>query len=176
VDRRTRTITLSAALAALAVAFLWLGGWFPTGQAGFVAAASLFCAAAVVEGGARAGLAVFAVSGAVGALLLAGRPVLWLYVLFFGYYPIVKSAAERPRRAALRWLIKLTVFNLAFFAVRGVAAGVFPDLARWGLAGGALLAVTLAACDAAFVVYDIGLSRLIGFYIARISKNRGHGA
>jgi hypothetical protein len=166
VDDRTRGLTRGAALLALTVAFQYAARALPTGQLGFLAASSLFTAAAVIEGGYLTGLLVYLGGSALGALFASGTPVIWLYALFFGYYPIVKSLAERVKRgtAILAWAIKLAVFNAAVTAVYYILT-----FAVFGLQFHTIL-IYLAG-NAAFALFDIGLSKLIGFYVARISKN-----
>jgi hypothetical protein len=166
VDNRTRVITRGAVLLALTVVFQYAARALPTGQLGFLAVSSLFTAAAVIEGGHLTGLLVYIGGAALGALLANGTPVIWLYALFFGYYPIVKSLAERVKRrtAALAWAIKLAVFNAAVTAVYYLVT-----FAILGLRFNAI--VVYLAGNAAFALYDLGLSKLIGVYITRISKN-----
>jgi hypothetical protein len=168
VDKRTRAITASALLTALSVAFLYIAAVIPTGQLGLVAAASLFTAAAVIEAGPAYAAGVFAASCALGALLSPNKPLVLLYALFPGYYPIVKCFAERLTRKAASWLIKLAVFNtalaVAWFALDSLLFG------RANFAPGT--AVLFLAGDAIFILFDIGLTKLIGLYIARVAGRR----
>jgi hypothetical protein len=159
-------------MAAGAAAVLALGRVLPTGQFGFAAAASLFTAAATVEYGAIRGMGVWAVSSAVSLLLLPGGAAGWLFAAFFGYYPIVKLAAERRRRKAFEWGIKLLSFAAG-------AAAVFAASRLFGIAmaemlpGAALPAWAFAAAGVAiFVIFDAGYSKLLAFYTSRLSRRR----
>ncbi len=163
----TRGITVSAALTALTVVFLFLGNVFPAGRLAMIAVASLFVTAAVMEAGLGAAAFVFVGGAVLGALILPDKTSALLFALFFGYYPIVKSLAERIGRAVLTWAVKLAAFNVSLTVVWFVFRALLfqPDVLGWSPA------VIYAAGNAAFVVYDIGLTRLIGLYISRISKN-----
>jgi hypothetical protein len=68
-----RTITVSAALTALTVVFLFLGNVFPAGRLGLIAVASLFVTAAVIEAGLGAAAFVFVGSAVLGALILPDK-------------------------------------------------------------------------------------------------------
>ncbi|MCL2588877.1 MAG: hypothetical protein FWD84_05655, partial [Oscillospiraceae bacterium] len=121
------------------------------------------------EGGLKYGIFCFLTTAALGLLLATGIGAI-LYLTLFGIYPLVKSIAERQRSQILGWVIKLLVFLLALsyyiFVWVELLLGVMPLIDQaWP--------VIYAAGVAAFVVYDIGLSKLIGFYLARIYKNRG---
>ena len=147
---------------------LYIAAVFPTGQIGLVAVASLFVAAAVIESGPGSGISVFIVSSALGILLVANKTPPILYILFFGYYPIVKILAERLSRNSLQWLIKLINFNasltIAFFILREL----FIQFTSRSF-GVILLYI---AGNAVFILFDFGYSKLILYYKERIQKTR----
>lgn len=166
-DKRTRIITLAAVLTALTVVFLYLANMLPTVRLGLAAAASLFAIAAVIEGGVVSSVFVFIGSSVISALLLPDKTAVLVYVLFFGYYPIIKSLAERIRSVVLCWAVKLAVFELSLTAIWFL----FKNLVFNAKYLETNLILIYLAGTAAFVVFDIGLTRLISFYIQRISKN-----
>jgi hypothetical protein len=98
---------------------------------------------------------------------IAGKTAVLQYVMFFGYYPIIKSLAERVRPVILNWVIKLAVFEAAFSVIWFLFKSLIFD-SRYLETH---IIVIYLAGTAAFIVFDIGLTRLIGFYIHRISKN-----
>ena len=164
--KKTRKMTLSALLAALTVVLLYIASIWPTGQLGLVAAASLFAAAAVIEAGLGSGISVFIVSAVLGMLIVPNRAAPLLYILFFGWYPVVKSLIERLRGNVRQWVLKLLVFNasltIIWFMLRHLIIGFLGDTSNVILAylGGNVL----------FVVFDYGFTKLIWYYINRVSK------
>jgi hypothetical protein len=166
-SKKTRRITLTAVFTALTVVFLYLASILPTVRLGFTAAASLFAVAAVIEAGIVSAFFVFIGSSIIGALLLPDKTAVIIYVLFFGYYPVIKSLAEKSRSMLLNWALKLAVFEAAFtltwFLFRSL---IFNVKVLW-----MPVIVVYLIGTSAFLVFDIGLTRLIGFYIIRISKN-----
>lgn len=167
---KTKTLTLCAMMSALSVVFMFIGNLFPTGRMGFMAVASLFTVAVVIQSGYIAGLAVFIVSTLLGILLLPDKSPLAFYGIFFGYYPIVKSLAEKVKNSAFCWMIKLVIFNIAltviFVFLKELLMLRFFDK----LAENILGIVIYIVFNIVFIVYDIGLSRLIGFYMTNIYK------
>jgi hypothetical protein len=166
-NKRTRKLTLTALMSALTIVFLYIAAVFPTGQLGFVAVASLFGIAAVIEGGLISGLLVFVISALLGFLIIPTKTVLLSYVLFFGYYPVLKSLIERIRKLPIEWVLKLVLFNGAltafWFLFRELVFSI--QLANYGTA------VVYIIGNVVFIIFDFGVSKMIGFYIARISKN-----
>ena len=167
-NNKTRTITLSALFSALCVVSLYIASVLPTGQLGITALASLFVAAAVVETGLGSGVSVFIISSALSVLMVPVKTAPFLYVMFFGYYPVVKNLVERIGRVALQWLAKLIIFNasltLAFFTLKELFIA-FTSRSY----GNALLYI---AGNAVFILFDFGYSKVILFYMERIHKRK----
>ena len=166
-NSKTKRTTLCAMMAALSVVFMFIGNLFPTGRMGFMAVASLFTVAVVIQYGYLPSVLVFVVSTVLGLLLLPDKAPIAFYGLFFGFYPIVKSFAER-RKKAISWIIKLVVFNAAltamFVFMKELLMLRFFDKLSDNILGIAIYLIF----NIVFIVYDIGLSRLIGFYMTNI--------
>ena len=92
-----------------------------------------------------------------------------MYICLFGYYPIVKALIERINKPAIEWILKLAVFNVAAIMIYAVFAGMFgvsiDDFSTLGKYGAYIF---LGFGNAAFVLYDITVSRISGTYIYRI--------
>jgi len=152
-------------MTALSVIAMYGASVIPTGQLGVLAAASLFGVAAVVEGGIPAGAAVYGGSSLLGFLLVPNKNAVLLYLLFFGYYPILKAWAEKRKSRMAEWLIKLAVVNAALAVIFFAVSVVFIDLSKLG----GSYAAAFLLCNAVFILFDIGVSRLTAFYVTRIS-------
>ena len=168
-SKKTRGITLSAVFSALCVIFLFIASVWPTGQLGLVALSSLFVAAAVIESGVVSGLYVFIISSGLGLLILPNKTAPLLFLIFFGYYPIIKCLIERINQTVIQWILKLIVFNASvtilwlFINELFLAFGDNPPEV-W---------VIYLAGSAVFLLYDYGYTKLIWFYKERISRGRG---
>jgi len=174
----TRGLVLGALFSALAVVSLYIASLWPTGQLGFAAVAALFIAAAVIESGSVYGALVFVVTSLISFFIMPNRAPLLLFICFFGYYPILKSLAERLRNIIVQTIIKLAVFNLALTAVRFL----FSEMLLGGDGNANVRIVIIGEFDVepfylyiigslGFLAYDYGFTKLIRFYINRISKN-----
>ena len=165
-NKKTRTITLSALLSALTVVSLYIASVWPTGQFGLVAFASLFVAAAVIEMRVASGFSVFLVSSALGMLILPNKAAPLLFILFFGYYPIIKSLIESIGNLIIQWILKLVVFNASLTIIWFFIRWLVPDFGEFTpgvmiiYLGGSLV----------FALFDYGFTKVIWLYINRISK------
>lgn len=162
---------LGGVLAAGALVFLWLASIAPSGRLGLAAVAGLFPMMAAAAVGARLGLLCWAAVGLLGLLLLPDKGVALLFLTFFGLYPILKGVIESMRRLPLEWVLKLVFFNLVLTISWSFFRELFlPDPPEWLRDGGLLL---YALGNGVFVVYDVGLSRLVAVLRRRIGAGGG---
>lgn len=131
-----------------------------------MAAASVFVVVQVVENGIKGGLFVFAGSTILGFLIVPDKTSMILYALFFGYYPIVKSLAERIDRAVLRWAVKLVVMNAALAVILKFFGEMIFDLSTFKYG----VWVFAAMFNVAFILFDIAISMIVELYMRRFRK------
>lgn len=166
----SRSVALGGVLAAGSLAILWLACVVPSGRLGLTAAAGLFPVAGVLAAGRAAGYLCWAAGGILGLILLPDKGVALLYLIFLGLYPVVKSRIESLGRLGLEWALKLVFFNAAltlfWFALRGL---FLPSPPQW-LGENSLL--LYGGGNVVFVIYDVGLSRLIALFQARLGPGR----
>ena len=157
---------LGGVLAAGSLAVLWLACVTPTGRLGVAAAAGLFPIGAVLLAGRGAGLLCWAAASVLGLLILPDKGVALMYLCFMGLYPVVKSRLEQYASRPLEWVGKLACFNAALTLLWVAFRGLFlPALPEW-LAGKVWL--LYGTGNLVFLLYDWGLSRLIGMMTARL--------
>ncbi len=168
--RKSKAVQVAypAILSALAVVLVYLASVAPTGQWGLVALGGLLPAAAVISVGLKAGLLCWAGASILSLLLAPSKFYALLFAALFGLYPMVKSAAEKPRKRILEYVVKLAFFNAVFTALYltmmgAMLAGLPPVL------GDSLWALYPAA-NIVFVLYDYGFSKLIAVYISRVQR------
>lgn len=165
--RSTKAMTLSAVLAALALALMFMGGVLPFAVIACPVLASLVLIPVYAECGGKWGMLWY---GAVGILGLFIAPVKESAVLFcfFGYYPMLRKYLNR---LPLRFVWKLLYCNLTVALAYGLMIYVlqlqevvaeFADTGKW------MLAVLLLLANISFVVYDELIGRLNIVYHVRL--------
>lgn len=171
--KNTGRLALAGVLTALALVFL-LFTVSPLATAGLAALAAVCGIPVVIELGRKAGLIHFAAVALLALLIVPTIEGKGMYIAFFGWYTVFKAWVEGknlPRLA--EWGIKCGAFAAAV-AVYG-AVWVFllkMALPQWG--GLWMLPLLAVALTAVFVVYDIGLSGVIGAYFGRIRPKIGN--
>jgi len=160
----TKRLAVSAILSALGVVLLSLGAVLQVMDISMAVIASLCVTVAVIEYGKAAPWLIYAATGALSLILIPTNSAAAMYILFFGFYPIIKEKLEKRKRA-VSWILKEAVFNIAM-AVMLVASKLL-------LTAGAsepwyfyLIFAVLA--EIAFPLYDIALTRMITLYIFKL--------
>lgn len=93
-----------------------------------------------------------------------------LYVMFLGYYPILKSVIERIKKPVLEWAVKLLIFNAAVIAAYAIIIHVITTGEDMNVFGKYTVLVLLALGNVTFVVYDFALSKLVTAYLVKFRK------
>lgn len=171
--KNTGRPALAGVLTALALVFL-LFTVSPLATAGLAAVAGLCGIPVVIELGRKAGLIHFAAVALLALLIVPTVEGKGMYTAFFGWYTIYKAWVESknlPRPA--EWGVKIAAFIAAVAAYGAVWVWLLKmPIPQWAdLWVLPLLAVALVAV---FVVYDIGLSGVIGAYFGRIRPKIGN--
>ncbi len=167
-----KRIVICGVLVALSVIIMYLGSAIEVLDLTMSAIVSLLVVVIVIEMGySYAWLAYFATSILALLLLYQKSPAIF-YFCFMGYYPILKSYVERIGSGVLRWIIKLVIGNAAIaFMVATVLAFInwgFVKIEDYSDFTGGMLIVTYALGLAAFIMYDVALTKLITLYFRMI--------
>lgn len=154
-------------MAALAAVIMLLS-YFPYFTYSIPAVSGLMIMAVVIELDKKWAAGAYLVSGLL-AFLFAEPEAKLLYICLFGFYPILKAGIEKIGKPAVEWVLKLIVFNIAVLAVYRLLAGIFgvstEEFGEFGKYGAGIF---LAAANIVFVLYDIAVSRMALFYMARL--------
>lgn len=153
-------------MVALTIVTMYLASIMPTGRLGFLGLASIFGVAAVIESGLVGGAMVYAASCILGFLIVPSKEIVLMYVIFFGYYPLIKSIAEKKQKVFLGWGLKFLTMNTALTILVFAFEKIFFDISGLDYA----VPIVYAVSNVAFILYDIGVSGVIGFYMSRIHR------
>ncbi|MGN0556722.1 MAG: hypothetical protein ACI4IV_02615 [Acutalibacteraceae bacterium] len=170
--KKTKIVALSGIVAAASVVIM-LAAYIP----GFAYAVPAFCGCfltvIVMESGKKYAFAVYGVVSVL-SFFICEKESAVSYIVFFGYYPIIKAALERIPRRALEWAAKFLLFNLAFGGMLLVSIYVFGiDAESLGDFGVYTAAVTMALGNVMFLFYDIALSKFVTLYAVKYHEKVG---
>ena len=107
------SLSLAASLAALGAVLVIIGGFFEVIDLTFASAASLTVLVAREELSGKYPFLVYAVASAAALIFMPFRSTTLYFVLFLGYYPILKPYLDglKKKSKALGLILKFTVFN-----------------------------------------------------------------
>ena len=117
------------------------------------------------SGGKKSAWLVYAAVSIIAMLLLEDKECVLIYVLFFGYYPIIRDSINKIKLKAVRIISKLLIFNSGIVAAELICIYVFgipfdDFLGKWGAV------ILLALANVMFFVYE----RLLGMVIILYNK------
>ena len=161
---KTRNLTHSALFAALSVAMMYIGSALPTLSLTVAAATGMLGVIVKLRCGESYGWAMYTVASILALLFVPDRDISVTYLLLFGCYPLIKGRAEKPRSIVLRWAIKLMYFNAVVALLWFAGRVLFMEetvIAPW------IIIASLVGLNGSFVIYDIAVGRMIGYYIYR---------
>lgn len=159
-------------MSAVSVVILLLAGILPTLSYALTALAGISLTLLVMEFGEKYAVMSYIAIALISMLLLPDKEPALLFTLILGWYPIGKARFERIKPVWLEYLAKIAVFSILCVAFYYVTVWLFMPGAEfegsfWEKYG---LPLTFAAALAAFVLYDIALSKMITLYVQKYQQ------
>lgn len=152
--KKTRYTTISGMLSALSVVLMLLVTIMPSMMYVLPMLTGVIVFAVFEILGKKWALGVYFVTGLISLLLLADKECALNYILFFGYYPILKAPIERLNKV-VSWILKLLVFNAAIFLIAIIVTYILnmpfldEDLGKF------TIPIFILLFNGVFLMYDI---------------------
>ncbi|MBQ6266837.1 MAG: hypothetical protein IJK64_03610 [Clostridia bacterium] len=170
--KQSSKCALGGIIAALSAALMILVAVIPFLTYSLPAVAGALIIFIVIEIDKKWAFGVYAVVSILALLLVPDKEVAVMYVAFFGYYPILKAAAEAKCGAVLAWVIKIAVFLasmvLAYVLMINLMGVTIDEMDSFGVWAVPLL---LGIGTVAFVLYDIVLTKIVTLYLMKFRKH-----
>jgi hypothetical protein len=165
-------IAFGGIITALCTVLMILTGFIPFGTYALPAIAGVLMVVVVLEVGANWAWAIFAAVSVLSFLLAADTEAKIMFILFFGYYPILKAAIEKVGKPVLSYLLKFAVFNAAMIASFFILIYVFGvPRESYTVFNINMPVVFLALGNIVFLIYDYAVSTLIMTYMKRFHSS-----
>ena len=158
---------LASLLCALAVVISVIGCVFDMADLASVSAASVIVAISARELGGKYPYLIYAVISVLLFLLFPSSTVTFYFILFFGYYPIIRAfLAKIPR-----YILKFSIFNVAavsiYFIMEKLLLSFDTDSEVW------LVPALWIVSNIFFAVFDFAMDIFIAAYIKIYRKKWG---
>ena len=167
--RKTMAVAFCGVIAALCMVLMLLAGVVQIATIALPALAGMFLMAIVLELCAKWAWLTYAVVSVLSLLFVSDKEAALMFVLFFGYYPVLKATLDRIPRKWLCWGAKLLIFHAAMIANYLLAVTVLmvpqEDFMMFGVSIPLLL---LLLGNVVFVLYDSALFGVVVLYCRRL--------
>lgn len=167
-------ISLGGIISAVCLMLMFCTGLLPMLDYTIPAFAGFLMVVMIVETGAKWAVTTYFVVSTLCMLITPNYEASMLFILFMGYYPILKFYLERLGNKVLCWTVKYLVFNLAaivFFLVFQFVFTTVDLLEGMEMFGKFALLVLWLGGNAFFLIYDKALGQLIDLYINWFRKS-----
>lgn len=167
--KNSKVIAYSGVATALSVVMLFLGSIFWVLGYTMPLVASLVMIILLDSISQKSALLTFVSTSIISSILLNDKECVLLYVLFFGYYPLIRDKINDIKPKSLSYLLKFVTFNAAMVLTQILCVYVFgipfdDMLGKWGI-------VVFALClNLVFVVFDKLYTLLLRLYRIKLKK------
>lgn len=158
-------------MTALGTVIMFCTGLIPIGTYALPAISGVLLIMIVIEMGPKWAWVVYGAISILSLLLAPDREASLIFVMFFGYYPIVKALLERLSKKGIAWLLKFVIFNAAMvvdFMISIFVLAVPKD--SFTVMGIYLPWIFLLLGNLVFLIYDYALSLLVGQYVRQLHR------
>lgn len=166
----TKKTAVGGLTTALVCVIMLLANLIPIGQYAIPAIAGLIIYMMSFVSGKRWGLYSYIASSIISFVICADKETAMCFILFFGYYPLLKNLFEKIKIRFIGFLLKLLVFNTAAIVIYFICLYVFGITQNFNIFGIDLPLVMLLLFNLIFIAYDRMLSVYEENYAKRITK------
>lgn len=167
--KNSKVIAYSGVATALSVVMLFLGTIFWVLGYTMPLVASLVMIILLDSISQKSALLTFVSTSIISFILLNDKECVLLYVLFFGYYPLIRDKINEIKPKFLSYLLKFVSFNAAMVLAQILCVYVFgipfdDMLGKWGIV------VFVLCLNLVFVVFDKLYTLLLRLYRIKLKK------
>ncbi len=170
--KEIKKLALSAIICALSVVIIVIGCVLDMVDLTACAVASGAVAFACTELRGKYPYLIYAVTAALSLILFPGSTASIYYVVFMGYYPIIKKFIEKIP-GIFSMILKLASFNAALGIIALLSRFLF--ISEDADTGTALVVTIIIFANIFFVVFDLALTVITSAYLHHFRKKWGVG-
>ncbi len=164
-------VSLGGVVGALSVVLMLLTSLVPFGTYAFPAFAGMLLVCVVIELGYSWAFIVYTVVSVLSFIFLTDKEAALYYVVFLGFYPIIKGLIEKLRYKTLQYVLKFSVFNVCMVIAFYLSISLLSiPKESFNLFGVYLPWVFLLLGNVVFIMYDYCISKVVTVYILKIHK------
>ena len=162
-------IALCGVTTSLCVTIMFLTGLIPSMTYSFPAIAGVLMTVIVIEVSKKWAWTCFLCASIISVLIVPDKEASLAFIMFFGYFPIVKASIERIKIKGLQLLIKFLLFNavaVSDFFIAAYVLSIPQDM--FSILNIPPEMILLVLANITFFLYDIAVSLAVYRYMTRI--------
>ncbi|WP_026894041.1 hypothetical protein [Clostridiisalibacter paucivorans] len=166
-NTKVKGLAFSGIITVLIIIGLYISSITPTNRIFFFCLSTVFISIVLIEYGTRLSIILYGSSAILGLILVPNKLIMVAYIIFFGYYGILKYYIERLNNILIEWVIKIIIFNLGMFLIYVIvlyAIGLKVDISK------IFIITNIIIGEIIFIVYDYVYSIIITLYINKLRK------
>ena len=167
--KKTFKIALGGIISGFALVLMLLTGIIWGGTYAFPCFAGMLLTVVVIEFSPKWAYCVYGAVSLLSLILAGDKEAVIYFILFFGFYPILKSTIEKLKSKSVQYLLKYIVFNVCVISAFLVGKFILmiPD-EEFTIFGFYIPWVFLLLGNVFFLFYDRCVTVFISLYIYRI--------
>lgn len=164
---QAKRAAFSGVIAALCVAFMFMGSLFSIFVYFIPAACGVIIMTAAYALGEKYGYCIYLVVAALSALFVPDKECMMIFVFFFGFYPLLRDRLEAIKPRPVSFLIRFLIFNACVIGAEYLLFRIFginileDGFGKW------FLPVMLVMMNLFFVIYDFVLGKFKILYFLK---------
>lgn len=163
---KTKIIAFSAVMCALGTIMLYIGAVIDIADITTAAFSSFIILICMIEIGGYVPFLVYGVTSVLSFILLPNKGSALLYIIFFGFYPILKKYLEKLPKL-LSWALKFAVFNVFVIMYLYIAHALLH------IETGSMKIYIVILLNVIFFTFDLVLSLFVTTYVLKLRKRLG---
>lgn len=164
-------VSFSGIIAALSTVMMLITSVFPFGTFAFPALSGMLLVCVVIELGYSWAFIVYTAVSILSLLFVTDKEAVVYYVVFLGFYPIVKGLVEKLRSKVVQYILKYAIFNACMVIAFYVSVYLFSiPKESFNLFNVYLPWVFLLIGNVAFILYDFCVTRVVTLYLIKYHK------
>lgn len=166
-------VSLGGIISALSLFFMFLTGFMPLLVYLIPALTGAMLLIVYVEINTKWAFFTYVSVALLSLFITPDKEASFLYIIFLGYYPLLKMFIEKIGNSLCKWLLKLIIYNVMIVVYYQIIIRVVvnidlvQEMDKFGKYGAFIF---LGMTNVVFVVYDIAVSRLKDLYIRWFRK------
>lgn len=166
-------VSLGGIISALSIFFMFLTGFMPLLVYLVPALSGVMLLIVYVEINAKWAFFTYVSVAALCLFITPDKEAGLLYIMFLGYYPLLKMFINKIGNSIFEWILKLTIYNIMIIAYYHIiirivtSTDLAEEIGEWGKYGSFIF---LGLTNVVFIIYDIAVSRLKDLYVKWFRK------